>query len=383
MSCYEHLSSAERERIAILLAAGHSKAGIAKTLGRSRSTISRELERNALPGGDYSPVVADGAYIERRRRDAVLESDGRLRQFVIERLSEGWSPEQVAGWLKNGAEPKLRVLATETIYAFVYRASQKAEELWRYLLRRRRTRRPMRARRSRDTIKNRRSIHDRPAEVEDRRQVGHWEADLVICKRARPVLVLHERKTRVTLATRLNGKTAAETIAAMTAVFRRVAPGLRSSVTFNNSLPSGLTRGTPPSPATACSTTCSACRPGSATPTLPGRREASKTPTDDCDDGCPDGSISTPCPKPISRTPLSASTPRRANASASSPLSSASSRNLARTSESASHEHVALRAGIHPAFRPLLRSCSRRTAGRGRTAEGHEQTGHEARGVAD
>ncbi|MCC4300134.1 hypothetical protein LL271_21760 [Aurantimonas coralicida] len=54
------------------------------------------------------------------------ESDGRLRQFVIERLSEGWSPEQVAGWLKNGAEPKLRVLATETIYAFVYRASQRA-----------------------------------------------------------------------------------------------------------------------------------------------------------------------------------------------------------------------------------------------------------------
>lgn len=234
MSCYEHLSSAERERIAILLAAGHSKAGIAKALGRSRSTIVRELERNSLPGGDYSPVVADGAYIERRRRDGVLESDERLRQFVIERLSEGWSPEQIAGWLKNGAEPKLRVLATETIYAFVYRASQKLHELWRYLLRRRRTRRPMRARLSRDTIKNRRSIHDRPAEVEDRRQVGHWEADLVICKRARPVLVLHERKTRVTLATRLTGKTAAETIAAMTAVFRRVAPGLRSSVTFDN-----------------------------------------------------------------------------------------------------------------------------------------------------
>ena len=93
MSCYEHLSSAERERIATLLAASHSRAGIAKTLGRSRTTISRELERNARPGGDYSPVVADEAYIERRRRDAVLESDGRLRQFIIERLSEGWSPE--------------------------------------------------------------------------------------------------------------------------------------------------------------------------------------------------------------------------------------------------------------------------------------------------
>ncbi|MCE7029851.1 IS30 family transposase [Jiella avicenniae] len=102
------------------------------------------------------------------------------------------------------------------------------------LVRRRRTWRPMKARTSRDTIKDRRSIHDRPAEIEDRRQAGHWEADLVICRKARPVLVLHERKTRVTLATRLTGKTAAETIAAMTAVFRHLAPGLRSLITFDN-----------------------------------------------------------------------------------------------------------------------------------------------------
>ena len=53
---------------------------------------------------------------------------------------------------------------------------------------------------------------------------GHWEADLVICKRSRPVLVLHERKTRITLMTRLAGKTAAETIAAMTAAFPAARP---------------------------------------------------------------------------------------------------------------------------------------------------------------
>ena len=63
---------------------------------------------------------------------------------------------------------------------------------------------------------------------------GLQEADLVICKRSRPVLVLHERKTRITLMTRLAGKTAAETVAAMTATFRRLDPRMRGSVTFDN-----------------------------------------------------------------------------------------------------------------------------------------------------
>ena len=234
MPSYVHLSSLEREQIAVLHAADRSNADIAKALGRSAATISRELNRNTLASGMYSPRAADGAYLERRQRAAILESDSRLHEFVVQRLSEGWSPEQIAGWLDGGAERNLRTLVTETIYAFVYRASQKSAELWRYLLRRRRTRRPLRARTSRDTIKDRRSIHDRPAEVEDRGEAGHWESDLIICRHARPVLVLHERKTRITLATRLSGKTAAETISAMTAIFRCVAPGLRSSVTFDN-----------------------------------------------------------------------------------------------------------------------------------------------------
>ena len=65
-------------------------------------------------------------------------------------------------------------------------------------------------------------------------KAGHWEGDLIICKCARPVLVLHERKSRVTLAARLTGKTAAETISAMLAVFGRIDPQLRRSITFDN-----------------------------------------------------------------------------------------------------------------------------------------------------
>jgi hypothetical protein len=86
----------------------------------------------------------------------------------------------------------------------------------------------------RDTIKDRASIHDRPKDIEARADIGHWEGDLIICKRTRPMLVLHERKSRTTLAARLTGKTAAETISVMLAVFGGINPTLRKSITFDN-----------------------------------------------------------------------------------------------------------------------------------------------------
>src|SRR3954454_17776053 len=230
MPGYSHLLDDERDQIAALKAAGRSIGAIAKAVGRAKSTVSRELRRNALPSGRYSPLYAAGAYQRRRRREAVLERDRRLRDFVCDRLAEGWTPEQIAGWLKAGHERGLRALGFEAIYAFVYRAARKGEDLWRYLPRRHKRRRPRPARPSRDRIKHRASIHDRPRDVEGRAARGHWEGDLIIGKRARPVLVLHERKSRVTLA----GKTAAETISVMLAVFGRINPALRKSVTFDN-----------------------------------------------------------------------------------------------------------------------------------------------------
>ena len=218
MRCYSHLSDDEREQIGLAKAVGHSIGAIAKAIGRPKSTVSRELSRNKLPSGRYSRI----------------ERDRALRTFVVDRLAEGWTPEQISGWLKGGNEPRLRAVGCETIYAFIYRAAQQAEQLWRYLTRHHKRRRPRRSRPSQDTIKDRVSIHERPKHVEARTEGGHWEGDLIICKRTRPVLVLHERKSRVTLAARLAGKTAAETISVMLAVFARVDPALRKSITFDN-----------------------------------------------------------------------------------------------------------------------------------------------------
>src|SRR6188474_2597694 len=192
-----HLELVERERLAALKAEGLSLRAIARALGRAASTISRELRRNALPRGGHLPVHAEGCYRERRQRQAVLERDAKLGRFVRERLLEGWTPEQIAGRLKRGEEHGLRPVACETIYAFVHRAGQKGEKLWKLLPRGRARRGRRRARQPRSAIAGRRSIHDRPESVEGREEAGHWEGDLLICRRTRPVLV--DRKS-----TRLN-----------------------------------------------------------------------------------------------------------------------------------------------------------------------------------
>src|SRR5687767_15184064 len=127
MSGGTHLRLEEREQLAALKAEGLSLRAIAARLGRAASTISRELRRNALPRGGYLPVHAEGCYRERRQRPAILERDAKLARFVRERLLEGWTPEQIAGWLKRGEERGRRPVATETIYAFVHRAGQKVE----------------------------------------------------------------------------------------------------------------------------------------------------------------------------------------------------------------------------------------------------------------
>ena len=305
MRCYSHLSDDEREQIGLAKALGHSIGAIAQAIGRPKSTISRELSRNKLPSGRYSPLHAAGAYQLRRRREALIERDRALRTFVVDRLAEGWTPEQISGWLKGGNERRLRAVSCETIYAFIYRAAQRAEQLWRYLTRRHKRRRPRRSRPSQDTIKDRVSIHERPKTVDGRTEGGHWEGDLIICKRTRPVLVLHERKSRVTLAARLAGKTAAETISVMLAVFARIEPALRKSITFDNDTAfaqHALLR-------TMCAMTTWFCDAYASW-----QKGGVKTPTVDYAAGCLARSTSTKCPTKKSRTSSSPPISRPENA---------------------------------------------------------------------
>ena len=92
MRCYSHLLDDEREQIGLAKALGHSIGAIAQAIGRPKSTVWRELCRNRLPSGRYSPLHAAGAYQLRRRREARIERDRALRTFVVDRLAEGWTP---------------------------------------------------------------------------------------------------------------------------------------------------------------------------------------------------------------------------------------------------------------------------------------------------
>ena len=227
MRSYAHLLEDERDQIGVLRAAGRSMGAIARALGRAKTTISRELQRNALPLGGYSPLHAAGAYQLRRRREAILEREGGPARRGMDARTDLRLVEIRERTASGGHRLRDNL-------RFIYRTAQKAAALWRYLTRRHKRRRPRRARASRDAIKDRASIHDRPKTIEGRGEAGHWEGDLIICKRTRPVLVLHERKSRVTLAARLTGKSAAETISAMLAVFGRIDRQLRRSITFDN-----------------------------------------------------------------------------------------------------------------------------------------------------
>jgi IS30 family transposase len=245
MPGYPHLTGSERDQIAELKAQGLGVTAIARAIGRHPSTLSRELKRNAHADGTYRPVFAEGSYRFRRQRAAVLEADNALRRFVIDRLAEGWTPEQISGWLKRGIEIGLRAISTETIYAFIFRAAQKAGKLWhsplcsnqwrtKSRLARRKASRGHRTRRSKDKIAGKTHISERSDAANARAEAGHWEGDLVICKRNRPLLVLHERKTRLTIMTRLASKSAAETVTAITDILTRLDPQMRRSVTFDN-----------------------------------------------------------------------------------------------------------------------------------------------------
>ena len=226
MRCYSHLSDDEREQIGLAKALGHSIGAIAQAIGRPKSTISRELSRNKLPSGRYSPLHAAGAYQLRRRREALIERDRALRTFVVDRLAEGWTPEQISGWLKGGNERRLRAVSCETIYAFIYRAAQRAEQLWRYLTRRHKRRRPRRSRPSQDTIKDRVSIHERPKTVDGRTEGGHWEGDLIICKRTRPRRLQPEVFVVVADQQDLAGKSAAQRCWCESRIWKGISAGL-------------------------------------------------------------------------------------------------------------------------------------------------------------
>lgn len=240
--CYDQLSLRERMTIDLLLSEGLSQSQIAIRLGRSRSTITREVRRNARPTkrwrGPYDGVRADGLAARRRQWDArfKLARQPDLAAEVKRRLAMGLSPEQVAGRLAR--ENGRTIVSHESIYRFIAHRSRCRDPSWRRLLLRATRRRGHPKPRGGSLVrlmKHRVSITLRPSVVAGRIEPGHWEGDLMTFRRNRQsVLVLHERVSRFTLAWRIPDKNAATVADRLTAFFRTLPPWLGRSVTFDN-----------------------------------------------------------------------------------------------------------------------------------------------------
>jgi IS30 family transposase len=283
-----NLSQAERDEIAVGLAAGLRDSDIARVLGRHRSTIGRELQRNQMMWGErearprparereararagrdqhpdrsktssgpvwrerlcYRPSVAQSKAEQRARRPkpTKLSTNPALAERVEDELKKSWSPEQISRRLRREFpdQPEMRV-SHETIYQELYVQSrgQLRRELTRCLRTGRAVRRPERRadrRRKRSHIPEELMISQRPAEAEDRNVPGHWEGDLILgADNASAIGTLVERTTRFVMLLHLPGRHGAEQVRdAMITNMHELSAALRRSLTWDQGVELG------------------------------------------------------------------------------------------------------------------------------------------------
>lgn len=236
---YSQLSLRERDRLAVLRAQGLSIGEMARRLERNKSTISRELRRNRGPTYcSYGAGSAQHRACQRKKLAARRErlKNQRIRTYVRTKLRLGWSPEQIAGRLSM-KHPGLHI-SHEAIYQYVYEPNvRRRENLVPYLPRAHRRRQVKGHRHThRDShIPERISIHQRPAHILTRKQLGHWESDTVTSRKSLAALhVIVERTTRLTKIAKLARCTARNSRCTITRTLSHYPAKARRTITYDN-----------------------------------------------------------------------------------------------------------------------------------------------------
>jgi len=234
------LSLGEREEISRGLSTQCSLRSIARILGRSPSTISREVRRNGGPDR-YRAARSDQAALDRALRPKLckLACCPCLARTVSAKLQRKWSPEQIAGWLKRTypGEPQNQV-SHETIYRSLFIQARGAlkKELLEHLRARRTIRRSRHASMKRSglgQIKDAISISERPATVEDRAVPGHWEGDLIGGSKNSYVATLVERHSRYVMLIKVANKDTESVVSALIKHSQKLPGELYQSLTWD------------------------------------------------------------------------------------------------------------------------------------------------------
>lgn len=233
------LSFAERYEIDRGLRTGQSYAEIARRLGRDRSVIWREVQRNRLPDGDYHALMANARAAEKARRPKAFRlANPRLCTMVTSWMQDGWSPKLISQVLaRDFADDKLMQMSHETLYQCLYvqTRGQLRADLNKHLSTKRTARKPRVATERRGKFSEVITISQRPPEAADRAVPGHWEGDLIIgARNASAIGTLVERSTRFTILLHLPLDHTADTVAAaMIEAMSELPDHLRRSIAWD------------------------------------------------------------------------------------------------------------------------------------------------------
>lgn len=228
-----------KERLVIEqeVAAGTGVREIARLLGRNHSVVSRELrvwkDQGLLPYAAKRAELRSERLVRHGRRRK-LDKDMQLREFVVEKLTEDWSPEQIVGRLRTRPPSgiKTQAISVEAIYQFAYSGEWANDQqlLYRHLRQGQPRRIRRYARKPRTIIPERVSIHARPALS----GYGHWESDTLFGKRNQPLSVQYEKKSQLVRLHTLADQTARENREAIAQSLETVPDEWKQTMTFDN-----------------------------------------------------------------------------------------------------------------------------------------------------
>lgn len=229
---YKHLSLEDRHYIEIEHKKGTSQNKIAESLNRSQSTISRELKRNAGQRGYRYKQACRFTFQRHKDKHKHIKLTGELKEVINELVRKDWSPEQIAGRLRQQG---IADIHHETIYRHILKDKKTGGTLYKHLRHQNKTyRKRYGSERNRRGIPNRTDIEERPKVVNNRDRIGDWEADTIIGKSHKGAIVtIDERRSKLRLAFPVVNKKAKAVTAAIVELLKPVKQ-FAKTMTFDN-----------------------------------------------------------------------------------------------------------------------------------------------------
>lgn len=222
----------ERIRIEIMLSDGYKPYRIAQRIGRSDTTISREITNNWDPSGAYIWRAAHEKYLQRKSKENSLRTriTSEIEDYILTKLKEHWSPEQIAGRYTQETGEKL---CKGTVYSFL--RTSHPELVKKFFRRKGKKYRNRKAESEKYQIADRRMIDNRPQCIEERNTIGHWEWDTIVGKGHKGAIVTNvDRKSWYLLAAPVQRKTADAIFQATTVLFDDIPKIKKRSMTYDN-----------------------------------------------------------------------------------------------------------------------------------------------------